>query len=205
MWFTKELEKDMPQKDRLVYLANINSATTRVLDIIDLLVGIKNVSDVSSYDFQAVSLRELVEKSINNYREDITNKNLTFQVPTFTSIPLLSVDLKKISFVIDTVIENAVFYTPNGGNIVVECIAGKKMLTLQVRDSGLGLTFQNKMRIFSRFYRGSEAKKQNTDGMGIRLYLSKQIIRRHHGDIYAKSKGKNRGTTFFVELPFINS
>jgi two-component system sensor histidine kinase VicK len=205
MWFTKELEKDMPQKNRLVYLANINSATTRVLDIIDLLVGIKNVSDVSSYDFQAVSLRELVEKSINNYREDITNKNLTFQVPTFTSIPLLSVDLKKISFVIDTVIENAVFYTPNGGNIVVECIAGKKMLTLQVRDSGLGLTFQNKMRIFSRFYRGSEAKKQNTDGMGIRLYLSKQIIRRHHGDIYAKSKGKNRGTTFFVELPFINS
>jgi two-component system sensor histidine kinase VicK len=205
MWFTKELEKDMPQKDRMLFLQNINNATTRVLDIIDLLVGIKKVNDVSSYDFQATSLREVVEKSINKYREEITSKNLVFQISTFVNIPLLSVDLKKISFVIDAVIENAILYTPSRGIITIECITGKRMLTLYVSDTGLGLTFRDKMRIFSRFYRSAEAKKLNTDGMGIRLYLSKQIIARHHGDIYAKSKGRNRGTTFFVELPFINS
>lgn len=205
MWFTKELEKDMPQKDRLIFLQNINNATTRVLDIIDLLVGIKDVKDVSSYVFQATSLREVVERSINNYREEINNKNLVFHVGSFTNIPLLSVDLKKISFVIDTLIENAISYTPNGGKITIECKTEKRMLTLSVADSGIGLTWSDKMRIFSRFYRGTGAKKVNTDGMGIRLYLSKQIINRHSGSIYAKSKGKNKGAIFFVELPFINS
>lgn len=205
MWFTKELERDMSQKDRLMFLQNIENSTNRVLDIIDLLVGIKDVRNTSSYVFQATSIREVIEKSINKYREDIKNKNITFQVSTFADIPLLSIDLKKISFVIDALIENAVFYTPTNGKIIVECIAKKHKLILCVNDSGIGMTFIEKMRVFSRFYRGAEAKKKNTDGMGIRLYLSKQIIQRHHGDIYARSKGRNRGTAFYVELPFINS
>lgn len=202
MWFTKELEKDMPQKDRLTFLQNIENSTTRVLDIIDLLVGIKEVRDISSYVFQATSMREVIEKSINKYREEIKNKNIIFQVSTFADIPLLSIDLKKISFVIDTLIENAVLYTPSGGKILIDCISKKKKLLLYVSDTGMGLTFIDKMRIFSRFYRSPRAVTINTDGMGIRLYLSGQIISRHHGRIYAKSKGKNKGATFFVELPF---
>jgi len=56
--------------------------------------------------------------------------------------------------------------------------------------------------IFSKFYRGAQAKLMNTDGMGLKLYLSRQIIKRHHGKIYAKSNGKEEGSTFFIELPF---
>jgi len=202
MWFAKELEKDMPQKDRMMFLQNIENSTTRVLDIIDLLVGIKDVRDISGYVFQAISIREVIEKSINKYREEIKNKNIIFQVSTFSDIPLLSIDLKKISFVIDALIENAVFYTPTGGKILVDCVVKKRSLLLYVSDTGIGLTFIDKMRIFSRFYRSPRATTINTDGMGIRLYLSQQIIARHHGRIYAKSKGKNMGATFFVELPF---
>jgi signal transduction histidine kinase len=60
----------------------------------------------------------------------------------------------------------------------------------------------DKLMIFQKFYRSKKAILMNTDGMGLRLYLSKEIIKRHHGRIYAKSNGVNEGTTFFIELPF---
>jgi len=202
MWISKELEKDMPTKERLVYLGNITNATERVLDIIDLLAGIKNVRDRSGYVFEAVSLREIIEKSISRYKDDIQSKNINLQIPTFTGTPLLSVDLKKISFVIDTLIENAVHYTNQGGSISVECAVQKSGLVIKVSDTGMGLTFVDKIRMFSRFYRNTRTRTLNTDGMGIRLYLSKQIIERHHGRIYAQSGGKNKGSTFYIELPF---
>jgi signal transduction histidine kinase len=60
------------------------------------------------------------------------------------------------------------------------------------------------MRIFSRFFRSKKSILANPNGMGLRLYLSKQIIARHYGNLYAKSKGEGKGTTFFLELPFLN-
>ena len=125
-----------------------------------------------------------------------------FQVSTFKDIPLLTMDLKKISFVVDTLVENAILYTPKEGKILVDCIFSKDKLTLYVSDTGIGLSFRDKMNVFSRFYRGKRATLLNTDGMGLRLYLSKIIIKRHDGTIYAKSKGTNQGTTFILEIPF---
>jgi len=202
IWFTKELEKDLPDKERLLYLQNINNMTNKILGIVDIFAGIKNVNDISGYFFEATSLREIVEKSILKYREEINKKNLSFQVSTFKDIPLLTVDLKKITFVVDTLIDNAILYTPKDGKILVDCIAKEDMLTLYISDTGIGLSFRDRMRIFSRFYRSREATLINNEGMGLRLYLSKQIILRHSGKIYAKSKGEKQGTTFFVELPF---
>jgi two-component system sensor histidine kinase VicK len=112
------------------------------------------------------------------------------------------VDLNKISFVIDTIIENAIYYTKQDGKILIDCITNPKKLTLFISDTGIGLSFINKIMIFSKFYRSKQAKLMNTDGMGLRLYLSRQIIKQHHGKIYSKSNGLNEGTTFFVELPF---
>jgi signal transduction histidine kinase len=172
------------------------------LGVVDALVGIKNINDISGYFFEAVSMREIVEKSISKYRDGINKKNINFQVSIFNNIPLLTVDLKKISFVIDTLIENAIFYTGRDGKILINSISDSRKLTLFISDTGIGLGFIDKIKIFSKFYRNKKAKLMNPDGMGLRLYLSKQIIKRHNGKIYAKSNGFDEGTTFFVELPF---
>ncbi len=202
MWFTKELEKDLPASEKLLYLEGINNSANKILSIVDIFAGIKNINDISGYVFEATSIREIIEESIARYREDINRKNLTFSVSTFKDVPLLTVDLKKISFVVDTMVENAILYTPKDGKIMIECISGKKKLTLYVSDTGIGLNLKDKMRIFSRFYRGKSAILANPDGMGLRLHLSRKIIERHKGKMYAKSHGKDKGTTFFVELPF---
>jgi len=202
MWHVKELEKNLPQNEKLLYLQNVNNSTNKILNILDILIGIKDTKDTSSYFFEAISIREIIEKSIKKYRDKINKKNITFQFSLSKDIPLLTIDLKKISFVIDTIIENAISYTKQDGKILVDCIVGPQKLTLYISDTGIGLGFIDKMKIFSKFYRSSQAKLMNTDGMGLRLYLSKQIIKRHGGKIYAKSNGLNEGATFFIELPF---
>src|ERR1035437_9267634 len=168
LWFVKELEKDLPQNEKMLYLQNITNEMSKVLGIVDIFAGVKNINDISSYFFEATSLREIVEKSITKYRDEINKRKITFQISTFKDIPLLTVDLKKISFVVDTLVENAILYTPPDGRILVDCIAKKNMLTLFVSDTGFGLGMLDKMRIFSKFYRGKRAKLANTDGMGLR-------------------------------------
>lgn len=202
IWNIKELEKSTSQNDKTLYLQQIDNSTNKVLGIIDVLAGIKNTKNTSGYFFQAISIREIVEKSIRKYGAKINKKNLTFQVSLFKDIPLLTVDLNKISFVIDTLIENAISYTKQDGKILIDCISNSNKLTLYISDTGIGLTLIDRIMIFSKFYRSKQAKLINTDGMGLRLYISKEIIKRHHGKIYAKSKGKDTGTTFFIELPF---
>lgn len=202
IWDTKELEKNLPQNEKFLYLQNIKNGVNKILNIVDILTGIKNIANTSGYFFEAISIREIVEKSIKKYRDEINKKNIIFQVSIFKDIPLLTIDLKKISFVIDTIIENAISYTQKDGRILIDCISNSKKLILFISDTGIGLGHIDKIMIFSKFYRNKKAKLMNTDGMGLRLYLSKQIIKRHGGKIYAKSNGLGEGTTFFIELPF---
>lgn len=202
IWHIKELEKNIPQNEKSIYLQNIDNGANKILGVVDVLVGIKNINDISGYFFEAVSMRELVEKSINKYRDKINKKNINFQVSIFKDIPLLTIDLKKISFVIETIMENAVSYTKKDGKILVDCISDSNKLILYISDTGMGLSIIDKWKIFSKFYRNKKAKLMNPDGMGLRLYISKQIIKRHGGKIYAKSNGIDEGTTFFIELPF---
>jgi signal transduction histidine kinase len=201
-WYIKELEKNLPQNERLLYLQNLTNSTNKVLSVVDALVGIKDVKNTSGYSFEAISMREIVEKSIKKYRDQINKKNIAFEVTILKNVPLLTMDLNKISFVIDTILENAILYTNREGKILINCIADTKKLTLFISDTGIGLETMDKFMIFRKFYRSKKAILMNTDGMGLRLYLCKEIIQRHHGKIYARSNGVNEGTTFFIELPF---
>ncbi len=201
-WISKELENDIPQSEKLLYIQNLNNATNKLLEIVDLIAGIKDIKNTTGYVFVATSLRDIMESSITKYREEISKKNITFQVSTFKDIPLLTVDLKKINFVFDALLENAVFYTPKDGKILIDCVLkSNNKLLFYITDTGLGLSFYDKMRIFSRFFRSKKAILAYPDGMGLRLYLSKQIIALHKGRIYAKSKGRDKGSAFFIELP----
>lgn len=202
MWYAKELENNIPQNEKNLYLQNLTNRANKILNIVDVLTGIKNLKNTSGYSFQAISIREIVETSIKKYRDEVNKKNIIFQVSTFRDMPLLTVDLKKISFVVDNIIENAISYNHKDGKILVDCISDSKKITLFISDTGIGLSFIDKIKMFSKFYRNKKAKLMNTDGMGLKLYLSKEIIKRHSGKIYAKSNGINEGTTFFIELPF---
>ncbi len=201
LWLSKELEEELSLKERMTHIQNITNATERILGIVDTVAGIKKINDISLYSFKKIPIGDIIKKSIEKYQDLIKKKDMIFNIANFQDVPALLIDYKKISFVIDSLIENAIFYTPNNGKIIIGYTSNNKNITLFIKDSGIGLDFIDKLRIFSKFYRNKKAVLMNTDGMGLCLYLTKKIVKRHGGKIYIKSKGLNKGSTFYIKLP----
>jgi two-component system sensor histidine kinase VicK len=200
-WMADAIKTDMPRKDELEIITNLDNSVNRLLELVDIVAGIKDIQNTSTYDLKAVSMREILEDALKKYSVLLHDKKISLKVPSLVNLPLLTIDTKKISFVINVIIENAILYAKEGGSIDIEAELKNKELVLKIKDDGIGLSRKDRKNIFKRFYRGERAKKMNTDGMGLGLYASKEIINRHSGQIYAISKGENLGTTFYIVLP----
>ena len=97
-------------------------------------------------------------------------------------------------------IDNAIKYTEKGGLKISTEVTPKK-ITFIFKDTGLGMTREEIQSIYEKFRRGSAGEKHHVGGVGIGLYICHKVIEAHDGKIYAKSPGKGKGTTFYVELP----
>ena len=104
------------------------------------------------------------------------------------------------------ILDNALKYTPTDGTVNIDASVhvtndyGSDMVQIQIADDGIGIPPDSQDKIFSKFYRADNATKVKTDGTGIGLYISKQIIDEHDGTIWFESK-EGEGTTFYIQLP----
>ncbi|MCS7013678.1 MAG: tetratricopeptide repeat-containing sensor histidine kinase [Chloroherpetonaceae bacterium] len=124
------------------------------------------------------------------------------------------VDVEKMQSIFDNLISNAIKYSPHGRHIWVS--VKKKLLTIdgveltsgniptkiifEVRDEGLGLTEEDKQKLFGKFQRLSARPTGGESSSGLGLAIVKQWVELHGGRVWAESEGKNKGATFFVEL-----
>jgi signal transduction histidine kinase len=153
------------------------------------------------YAYKAASLREMVFESLRRSSEIVRAKNIELTIEPMASIPLIVIDEAKIQFVIDTIMENALKYTPPLGKIHVVVTQTAKSIVISISDSGVGIKPSDANRIFKRFYRTENAQKMDTEGLGLGLYTAKRIIADHKGKISIKSAGENKGTAVTVEIP----
>jgi signal transduction histidine kinase len=123
-----------------------------------------------------------------------------------TAPVLVDVDRSRISGVITNVIDNAIKYSPGGGDVLVECEAdgGGRTATLRVTDSGLGIAEEDLPRLFTRFGRIVTPENSHISGTGLGLYLSREITRMHGGEIRLRSQAGS-GTTVEITLPLSSS
>ena len=101
-------------------------------------------------------------------------------------------------------LENAIKYSDDGDihlRIGVGEHEGRPMAILSVRDEGIGLDPSDLDRIFDRFVQAASGPVRGHAGLGLGLYVARQIARAHQGDVWAESPGRGRGSTFFLRLP----
>ncbi len=113
----------------------------------------------------------------------------------------VNADRERFRFVLHTLIENAIRYTPAKGTVRISIDNTEGIARITVADSGIGISEKEIRYVFTRFYRTDRAKVADTEGAGIGLYLSKVIIDRHGGKISALSEGENKGSTFTIVIP----
>jgi signal transduction histidine kinase len=116
-------------------------------------------------------------------------------------LPTLSVDPYRMQQVFSNVLENAIKYSPAGGEVEVTVRAQGFGVLLTVSDNGIGLPPQAAESIFEPFGRASNAQEQRLPGMGLGLYITCQIVEQHGGHIWAESAGEGFGTLISIWLP----
>jgi signal transduction histidine kinase len=107
--------------------------------------------------------------------------------------------------VVVNLLDNAIKYTPSGGNVTVELAipveAGNRAV-ISVVDTGIGIGPDDQVRLFEKFYRIKRSTGSGAAGTGLGLALVKSIVERHKGKVWVNSR-LNRGSTFYISLPLL--
>ncbi|WP_374165326.1 ATP-binding protein [Arcticibacter sp. MXS-1] len=113
---------------------------------------------------------------------------------------VVTADRDKIGNVVSNLLSNAIKYSPKGKEVAIACQLREDFVEVSVRDQGIGIRKADLPRLFDRFYRVENRLTQHISGFGIGLYLSAEIVTRHHGKIWAESE-PGGGSTFRFTLP----
>src|SRR5438309_4244275 len=113
---------------------------------------------------------------------------------------VVTADRDHIEQVLNNLVTNAIKYSPGGGSIVIAVGRDDGGVRVSVRDQGIGIPEKELESIFGLFYRSPDRAARDQAGMGLGLYISKEIVNRHGGRIWAESNGEG-GSTFHVALP----
>lgn len=184
-------------------LKNVFNSNERLIKIVNDLLDISKI-ELGKIELsrQEVQIEDLIGNVLREFRTEAKKKNLylKWEKPK-TALPKIKVDPLKIRQVIACVVDNAIKYTQKGGaTIMVQ--GSRSKVRIAVADTGEGMTKEETQRAFTSFVRGTAGIKLWAQGAGLGLYLAQRYVELHRGKIYAKSPGKGKGSTFYIELPF---
>ncbi len=192
------------------YLTRASEALDRMSKLINDFLGVSQLEvGKAIFNFQPNNVKAILDEIEQELAPEIERKNLSFVIqftPEATNARS-SLDHEAMKAALYNLIDNAVKYTQHGGvkvsgDIVTHPIDQRKMVNITVQDTGIGIIAEELPKLFtSYFQRGEEAEKLYTTGRGIGLVLSKNIIKAHKGEIMVQSDGRDRGSTFIVQLP----
>jgi len=177
-------------------------ANERVINVINDLLDVTRIEEGKYlYNLTPVHLEDLVREVVVSTKDVIDKKEIRFEFQEpHEKLPQVSVDVEKIKMAIQNLIENAVHYTPHRGTITVSVHYDKNEIGFTIKDTGIGISESEKHRLFTKFFRAADAVKVETDGSGLGLFITKNIVEAHQGNIGFEST-KGEGSTFWFTLP----
>ncbi|MFH1537138.1 MAG: GAF domain-containing sensor histidine kinase, partial [Patescibacteria group bacterium] len=197
-----EDENKMSPKARRDFISQAYGAANNLEHIInDLLSATELEGGKVEYNIEPLDAVEVVEGVVKERGFMAKDKKLKLVLKeSKKKLPMVLADPHKLKEVVNNLVDNAIYYTPKG-EIEVGFKSGKGELEIYVKDQGIGLSPEDKDKIFGRFIRGDRSLSVNPNGTGLGLYIVDQCIQAMNGRVIAESEGINKGTTFSIFLP----
>ncbi len=184
------------------FIQKTYASNERMIALINDLLSVTRIEE-GRYLYRPVlsDIKAIVQFVINSYKEEAAKRNISLKIKkTKEKLPKILLDVEKIKLAIQNIIDNAIKYTPSGGKVTVTLKYDKKEVIISIEDTGVGVPKDQQERIFTKFFRGVNVIRMETDGSGLGLFIAKNIIEAHGGRIRFESK-ENKGTTFWLSLP----
>jgi two-component system sensor histidine kinase/response regulator len=189
--------------EQLAYLDRLellNSQTGRLGRLVDELLDVSRIeSGKLEFDWAPVDLAQLGREVAERLQMATTQHTIEVDVDGRTD-GTVTADRDHLEQVLDNLVSNAIKFSPEGGSIVVRLKARLDRVELSVTDPGVGIPINQLEAVFGLFYQAADPVSRRTGGMGLGLYISKEIIMRHGGRIWAESAA-GHGSTFSFSLP----
>jgi signal transduction histidine kinase len=210
-----QLSDAITEEQKEQYLKGIDSASNRVIRLLENLRDITWLEETDNFTKQPVYFSDLVRTVVSETQSQ-TKKHIIKLRPS-PRLPMVRVDPEKIEQVLGNILANAIKYSPKGGDIVTEIqvirdeeelrrmfgeapLMKLPCLIVSVTDNGIGIPEAELDNIFERFYRVNSKLTRATPGAGLGLYICKIIVESHGGQIWARNRVQG-GTIVSFSLP----
>jgi two-component system, OmpR family, sensor histidine kinase VicK len=144
-----------------------------------------------------VDMVEVIINALKPFHAMESNNKFIFE--NSSSIWVLG-DAQRLEMVMGNIFGNVIKYSPDGGEAKVDIVASNDFATISIKDSGIGIPEKYLGKIFESFYRVNNMKGKDPGGMGLGLYICRDIVRKHGGTIWAENN-EDKGSTFYIKIP----
>jgi signal transduction histidine kinase len=180
------------------------AAVKNALNTVNNLLDASKIEEGKfGYEFQDMDLLAFMDQILSNVNDLAKQYGIKLFYDRPKGGPMqVRIDAQKMSMVLYNLLDNALKYNTEHGQVIVRIapLQGKPYVAVSIEDTGIGIAPDQLQKLFSKFFRAENAVRTVSDGTGLGLYIARNIVRRHGGEIRVESE-LNRGTTFHVELP----
>lgn len=187
-------------KDESYRINTIMKESKRMTKLITSLLTLARAdADKAELQLAPVNLSEIISSIVEHFNQTEEFSNIRITVNVMPDLELIA-DEERLHQLIVILLDNAVKYTPAGGQVLISCWQSNKNVIISVQDTGIGISSEDLPCIFDRFFRGDKSRSRESGGTGLGLAIAKWIVEKHEGKIGVKSE-LGKGAEFTVSIP----
>jgi len=186
---------------QLEYLGKGYAINERMIRLVNDLLNAARIEEGRfGYEFKEIDLESFVKETVANYDSAAKSKSIDLRLEEIQGdFRAVFADQEKLSLALTNILDNAIKYTPKEGIVRVSMKKKDDFAEITVFDNGLGIPETEKQKVFSKFFRASNVLRMETEGTGLGLFITYNIIKRHGGDVTFDSK--EGATSFKFTIP----
>jgi len=174
----------------------------RLLKLVNDILDVSRLdSDTMRFEMEKIDLVELLNEIVEDMRPAIMNKKLEFRVNIPSPLPHIIGDKNRLSQVLKNLFGNSLKFT-DCGHIGLNVEKKNNHILIMVEDTGIGISKDELRKIFTKFYQAYTGEDRNNEGTGLGLFISKEIVKKHNGEIWGESE-IGKGSRFIIQLPYV--
>jgi signal transduction histidine kinase len=180
----------------------INTISRNVSQIVSLVNDILFLQEIELVlpDFQPVDMLEIANGVVEKYKGKAEAQRVRLKVRHDLAVPPIQGDVRTLERALTALVDNAIKFSPNGGDVEIHLNAQGNKVSIAVQDHGIGISPEVRPHIFDRFYHLEKSGEQLFGGLGLGLSITRQVIKQHKGSLDVEST-PGRGSTFKITLP----
>jgi signal transduction histidine kinase len=178
----------------------IRRAIQNMRQLIDDLLDMAKIESGIKLNIQPISMNEIIAECVDTIRPNADHKSISIHNEVSGGVPLVLGDYNRLIQIFVNLIGNGVKYTPANGTVRIFAEVRGNNLRVSVQDNGMGISPEDQVHVFDRFYRVRRPETDGIEGTGLGLAIVKSLVEGHNGEIGLESR-LGEGSTFYVTLP----